>query len=148
MGGATPNVVGSFRQRGCVTNRCQITAAKSFGVRRDVIREQRWHDGRSRRRPRAVKPPVTTDNPVDRAHHVRTQAGAPSRCLAKHLRRSSPPPTEKTNRASSAPRTGANNQFEKVVSQPSSLVRAVSSADVVGGCIGLKPTDLAKSLTA
>jgi hypothetical protein len=43
------------------------------------------------------------------------------------LRSRSPPPTEKTNRASSTPRREPSSQPENTVSQPSSLARAVSS---------------------
>ena len=43
------------------------------------------------------------------------------------FRSASPPPTEKTSTASSGPSRETSSQAENEVSQPSSLVRAVSS---------------------
>ena len=64
--------------------------------------------------------------------------------FADTFRSASPPPTEKTRTPSPGRTRDVSSQAENVVSQPSSLVRAVSSDDVVGRRIGLEPAQLAE----
>ena len=59
-----------------------------------------------------------------------------------------PPPTEKTRIASREDRREVRSQASKLVSQPSSFVRAVSSATLSVGAYASKAHSLRKSLTA
>ena len=74
----------------------------------------------------AVLPAVAADDAVDRRADPLASSRARTR-LGEMLRSVSPPPTEKTSSASSGRSRDTSSQAEKVVSQPSSLVRAVSS---------------------
>src|SRR5450432_2050364 len=64
------------------------------------------------------------------------------------FRSASPPPTDKTSTASSAPSRDTSSQPESDVSQPSSFVRAVSSLTLSVGAYASMPQSFRKSLTA
>src|SRR5262249_38767075 len=64
------------------------------------------------------------------------------------LRSTSPPPTEKIRIASSGDRLLTSSQPEKIVSQPSSFARAVSSDTLSTGLYAWIPHSLRKSFTA
>ena len=63
------------------------------------------------------------------------------------LRSASPPPTENTRIASFAFARLTSSQPVKIVSQPSSLARAVSSETLSTGAYASMPHSLRKSLT-
>src|SRR5919109_1030933 len=74
----------------------------------------------------AVYPPVRPTTPHTRAPTDLAYSKARTRLMLTP-RSASPPPTEKTQTTSFAPRRLPLSQFAKDVSQPSSLIRAVSS---------------------
>src|SRR5262249_52564874 len=140
------HLVGVRCRSGWLTSRCQTTAAipSVWGVIRSAATVGMiTHPSASCR----VVPPSRPTMPKTRAPTSRACSRARTR-LTLTLRSRLPPPTEKTSTPSPWRTREPRSHSTKEESQPSSLIRAVSSLTLSVGAYASKPQSLRKSLTA
>src|SRR6185503_14808594 len=132
--------------RGCDTRPCHTTAwkASAWAVTRSGLTVGMMTQASATF---AVNPPSRPTIPATRAPTALACSSARTR-LVLTLRSESTPPTEKTSTASRAERRLPLSQLANEVSQPSSLMRAVSSETLSVGAYASKPAIFRKSLTA
>src|SRR3984893_18788026 len=134
------HLVGFSLSFGWETRRCQITAHRPSvcGVMCSGYSGGTNTEASASRR---VAPPSRPTMPNMDAPLSRASSSAATR-LAETPRSRSPPPTEKTSSASLSESREPRSHSVKVVSQPSSFARAVSSLTLSVGAYASKPHSL------